>query len=277
MGILEKTTRRRIIKTGLASLVSTAIVPTKTQAALPKDIRPKADGETKVVFLGGDVLHNFSAQEPAIRRMCEQAGWRVQTVQDARFVTPELIHDADLLIIQRWMGSLPGWVQGPIFEEAPPQDGYMSDELADAIVDNVKNRGMGFMSLHCTIWSWRKPKFMELLGVNPIIHGPLQIVCLHNFNQKHPITRGMKNFDIPLDENFGAEIIDEKVTPLYETTGYTDKRHDYGGWCLDQGKGRVVGFLAGHTYFAYQDPNYLPLLWRGAHWAMKRKIPEYKG
>ena len=275
MDIRKKTTRRTVMKTGLVSLLSTTIEPGETHAAMPQEIKPKASGETKVVFLGGDVLHNFSAQEPAIRSICEKAGWRVLSVHDARFVTPELISDADLLIIQRWMGSLPGWVPGPIFEESPPQDGYMSDELADAIIDNVQNRGMGFMSLHCTVWSWRKPKFMKLLGVNPIIHGPLQIVRLHNFNQEHPITRGMKNFDIPLDENFGAEIIDKKVIPLYETTGLTDKRHDYGGWCLEQGKGRVVGFLAGHTYFAYQDPNYLPLLWRGAHWALKRDIPEY--
>ena len=273
MSVNTKTTRRRILKAGLASVASAAAITPGSHAALPKDIKPKAQGETRVIFLGGDVLHNFSAQEPAIRGICEKAGWKVLSVHDARYVTPDLVSTADLLIIQRWMGSLPGWVPGPIYERAPEGDGYMSDELADAIVDNVKNRGMGFMSLHCTIWSFRKPKFMELLGVNPIIHGPLQIVRLHNFNQSHPITRGMKDFDLPLDENFGAELIHENTIPLYETTGIIDKRHDIGGWCLDQGRGRVVGFLAGHTYFAYQDPNYLPLLWRGAHWALKREIP----
>ena len=122
-----------------------------------------------------------------------------------------------------------------------------------------------------------KKKFMNLLGVNAIIHGPLQVVHLHNFNQNHPITRGMKDFDLALDENFGAEIINKNVTPLYETTGHMDKRHDFGGWCLEQGRGRIVGLTAGHTYFAYRDPNYLPLYWRGAHWAMKKEIPPYKG
>ena len=265
-----------MLKAGLVSVASAAATAPESYAALPEEIKPKAPGETRVVFLGGDILHNFMAQEPAIRGISEKAGWKVLSVHDARYVTPELVATADLLVIQRWMGGLPGWVPGPIYETAPGNDGYMSDELADAIADNVRNRGMGFMSLHCTVWSFRKPKFMELLGINPIIHGPLQTVRLHAFNQDHPITRGMKEFDLPIDENFGAEIVRKDVVRLYETTGMIDKRHDIGGWCLEQGKGRIVGFLAGHTYFAYQDPNYLPLLWRGAHWALRREIPPYR-
>ncbi len=265
-----------MLKAGLVSVASAAASAPESYAAFPKDIKPKAPGETRVVFLGGDVLHNFMAQEPAIRGICEKAGWKVFSVHDARYVTPGLVATADLLVIQRWMGGLPGWVPGPIYETAPEDDGYMSDELADAIADNVKKRGMGFMSLHCTVWSYRKPKFMELLGVNPIIHGPLQTVRLHAFNQEHPITMGMKEFDLPIDENFGAEIVRKDVVRLYETTGMIDKRHGIGGWCLEQGKGRVVGFLAGHTCFAYRDPNYLPLLWRGAHWALRREIPQYR-
>ena len=272
----KKSNRRKFLKAGLVTVASATVSTSDSSGALPEDIKPKASGETRIVFLGGDGLHNFSAQEPALRGICERAGWNVLSVHDARYVTPALVETTDLLIIQRWMGSLPGWVPGPIFEKAPEGDGYMSDELADAIIDNVKNRGMGLMSLHCTIWSFRKPKFMALLGVNPIIHGPLQIVKLHNFNQNHPITRGINDFDIPLDENFGAELIHQSAVPLYETTGAIDKRHDIGGWCLKQDRGRVVGLLAGHTYFAYRDPNYLTLLWRGVHWALKREIPPYK-
>ena len=269
----NKTTRRNIIKAGLGSLASAAIITPEGHAALPQDIKPKARGETKVVFLGGDYLHNFSAQERALRRTCEKAGWTFYSAHDARYVTPELISDADLMMIQRWMGGVPGWVPGPVYEEAPENDGYMSEELENAIIDNVKNRGMGFMSLHCTIASWGRDRFIELLGADGIIHGPLQTVHLHNFNQNHPITRGMKDFDLALDENFGAELINKNAIPLYETTGYSDKRHDIAGWCLEQGRGRVVGLTAGHTYFAFQDPNYLKLYWRGAHWALKRDIP----
>ncbi len=269
----KKITRRNVIKAGLATLASAGIITPEGNAALPKDIKPKARGETKVIFLGGDVLHNFMAQEPALRRICERAGWKFYSVHDARYVTPELISDADLMMIERWVGGVPGWIPGPIFESAPENDQYMTDELEDAIVDNVTNRGMAFMSIHCCIWAMAKKKFTNMLGVNAIIHGPLQTVRCHNFNQNHPITKGMKDFDIPIDENFGAEITDPDTIPLYETFGLDDKRQDYGGWCTEKNNGRVCGFLAGHTYFAFQNPNYLELFRRGAYWALKKDIP----
>ncbi|MFC1607218.1 ThuA domain-containing protein [Candidatus Latescibacterota bacterium] len=277
MTVDNKITRRNIIKTGVASLVSAAIITPDGHAAYPDDIKSKKKGETKVVFLGGDYLHNFSAQERGIRSVCEKAGWKCYSLHDARYATPGLIQDADLMMIQRWVGGVPGWVPGPVREESPTNDGYISDELEAAIIDNVSNRGMGFMSLHCTVASWGSESFMDFLGVYGIIHGPLQTVRLHNFNQDHPISSGMTEFIIPIDENFGAELTDPGAIPLYETTGLSDKRHDIAGWCLDRDKGRIVGLTAGHTYFAYQDPKYLKLIWRGAHWALKREIPPYEG
>ena len=272
----RKPSRRTALKAGLATAAAVAVPAPRASAVTPEELLPKAPGETRVVFLGGDNLHNFMAQEPSLRDTCERAGWKFYATHDARFVTPELIGTTDLLIIQRWLGPLPGWIPGPIYEKGAPGDGYMSDALENAIVENVRDRGMGFMSLHCTIWARARKKFTELLGVNPIIHGPIQPLHLHTFNQNHPITKGMTNFDLALDENFGAEIVNRNVVPLYESTGFVDKRHDYGGWCIEQGRGRVVGLLAGHTYFAYRDPNYIPLHWRGAHWAMRKEIPPYK-
>jgi len=149
----------------------------------------------------------------------------------------------------------------------------MSDELENAIVDNVRNRGMGYISLHCALWAIGKDKYLNLLGIKPIIHGPIQIVHYHRFNQNHPITAGMKDFDIPLDENFGVELIDPKAVRLYEITGFSDKRHDIGGWCIEQGKGRVAGFTAGHTYFPYQDKNYLSMVSKAVHWTLRKEIP----
>lgn len=266
-------TRRNAIKAGLATIAASTVIPGESKAAMPNEIPAKKAGETRVIFLGGDVLHNFDAQEPALRSICESAGWTFFALHDARYLTTDFLKTADLLMIQRWGGGVPGWVAGPIQIEKRTNDNFMSDELEAAIIDNVTNRGMGFMSLHCTVANWDRPNFMRFMGVNGIIHGPLQPVHLHNFNKTHPITAGMTDFDLALDENFGVEIADNATIPLYETTGFLDKRHDYGGWCLDRGKGRIVGLLAGHTYFAYRDPNYLPLYRRSAYWALKRDIP----
>jgi type 1 glutamine amidotransferase len=266
-----KTKRRTALKAGLASIAAGIASASRTYAAL----RPKAKGETKVVYLGGDQLHNGLGQSQSLRSIFNRAGWRFFWATDARYVTPEFISDADLLIITRWGGPIQGWCPDPIMETPPPGDGYMSDELENAIINNVVNRGMGFMALHCTIWTPDKPKFMELLGIKPMMHGPVQTVHMHNFNQKHPITEGIEDFDLPLDENFGVELMNGKAVKLYESTGFQDKRHDIAGWCLEQGNGRIVGLAAGHTYTSWRHPTYQKLYWRGAHWAMKRDIPPF--
>ncbi len=265
--------RRAMLKARLITAAAAAVPTRKARAVTPEELIPKAPGETRVVFLGGDVLHNFIAQESSLRSTIEGAGWKFYATHDARFVTPALLETTDLLIIQRWFGQLPGWIPGPMYEKAAPLDGFMSDELENAIVENVRDRGMGYMSLHCAIWAHGRRKYLDLIGVNPIIHGPIQPLHIHNLNQNHPITRGMKPFDLALDENFGAELANKNTVPLYESTGWVDKRHDYGGWCIEQGKGRVVGLLGGHTYFAYQDPCYIPLHRRGAYWALKKDVP----
>lgn len=271
MSFHKKTSRRNIIKAGLASIASTAAA-THAHAA----VRPKAPGETKVVYLGGDQLHNGMGQVQSLRGVFKPAGWRFMWTHDARYLTPEFISDADLLIITRWGGGIEGWSPEPIKEEPAPSDGYMSDELENAIVYNVENRGMGFMSLHCTIWTPDKPKFLEMMGIKPIMHGPVQTVFMHNFNQYHPISKGIEDFALPLDENFGVELINKNAVPLYESTGADDKRHDIAGWCIEQGRGRVVGLAAGHTYTAWRNKTYQQLYWRGAHWAMKRDIPPFE-
>ena len=276
MSIGNKPSRRTAIKAGLASLASAAIITPEGYAAMPEDIEPKAAGETKAVFLGGDVLHNFMAQEPVLRRMCGKMGMKFYAIHDSRYLTPEFISDADVLMIERWDGSQPGWVPGPVYTEAPSGDDFLTEELADAIIDNVKNRGMGFLSIHCMIsTAFERKKLQDFLGVNGIIHGPVQPVLVHNFNQSHPISMGIEPFTLGLDENFGAEIVRQDVTPLFETTGSWDKRTDYGGWCLTQGRGRVAGLTAGHTYFAYRDRNYLKLFWRSIQWVSKKKVTPY--
>lgn len=265
----KKTSRRKILKAGLASVASAAVIIPHSQAA----VKPKAKGETKVVYLGGDQLHNAMGQHQEIRGVLSKAGWRLLFTSDARFVTPEFISDADLLIITRWGGPIEGWCPDPIKEGTMPSDGYMSDELEDAIVDNVINRGMGFMALHCTCWTPERQKFNDMMGIKGIMHGPVQTVHMHDFNQNHPITKGIGDFDLSLDENFGVELTNPNAIKLYETTGTQDERHDIAGWCLENGKGRVVGLVAGHTYTAWRNGTYRKLYWRGAHWAMRREIP----
>lgn len=117
--------RRGVLTTGLASAAAAAFGLPSAEAA----IRPKAPGETKVVYLGGDQLHNGLGQRQSLRGVFSRAKWRFLATEDARYVTPEFIADADLLIITRWGGPIEGWSPEPIIEGAVSGDGYMSDEL----------------------------------------------------------------------------------------------------------------------------------------------------
>ena len=271
MNSTASTNRRTVLKAGLAGMTGIIIPSAEVYAG----VKPKKEGEIKVVYLGGDQLHNGLGQRQSIRQVLSPAGWRLMFTMDARRVTPEFLRDADLLIVTRWDGPIEGWSPEPIVEGDQEGDGYMSAELEDAIIHNVRDRGMGYIALHCTIWTPEKPKFLELMGIKPMMHGPVQTVRMHNFNQNHPISVGIEDFDLPLDENFGVELTNPRAIPLYESTGFDDKRHDIAGWCVEAGKGRVVGLAAGHTYTAWRDPRYQALYWRAAHWAMHKEIPPF--
>lgn len=239
-------------------------------------IPAKEKGETRVVYLGGDQLHNYMCQRQSLQSVFGTTGWRLLFTQDARYVTPDVVADADLLIITRWGGGIEGWCPDPFQEGAMENDGYMSQELEEAIVDNVVDRGMGFMALHCTCWSPELIKFNEMMGIEGIMHGPVQDVSMYNFNPDHPISADVADFVMPLDENFGVVLKHPDAVPLYETLGAQDKRHDIAGWALENGNGRVVGLVAGHSHTAWRNKTYQTLHWRGAHWALKRDIPEFE-
>ena len=269
MALFKKHGRRSFFKAGIASLtVATTGMP-EVEAA----VMPKKPGETKIVAIMGDYWHNGVMQEYHIREVfSHKKDYRIIFARGAQYFTPELISDADLLITARYLGndnmgqSEKGLVDK--MEEGVP---VWTDENVEAIIDNVRNRGMGFMPLHCTIWCGNK-KITDLMGVEPILHKEIQPIWVYDLNQDHPITKGIGKFFINLDEQFAAVIKSQYTTSLFQTQAMHDKSTAVGGWCREDGKGRVVALLPGHTVWPYQTPEYMDILWRSAHWAMKREV-----
>jgi len=89
------TTRRTALKAGLTAIAATTVEIPESHA----DIRPKAPGETMVLFLGGDMWHNPVVQEWQTRKILGKTGWRLVFSRQDRFVTPEVMKNADLMII----------------------------------------------------------------------------------------------------------------------------------------------------------------------------------
>ena len=132
---------------------------------------------------------------------------------------------------------------------------------------------MGLLAIHCTIWNPNSKKFLRLLGAEKsIMHTKIQPAHIHNLNQNHPITKGIKPFDTGDDEIFNAELIPGQYELLFNTSGEEEKIDAYGGWCREEGKGRVVALLPGHTTGPWGRKSFKEIMWRSAHWALKKDI-----
>jgi type 1 glutamine amidotransferase len=265
---MSPTTRRTALKSGLAAAAASVM-------AVPEAFTmPKEPGEVRALFLVGDYWHNGVAQESHWRNVLADSGFRLLFAQSSQFVTPEALALADLFVVARYAGadSL-GWTPKGVIEDRDPSAPFMTDAQQEAIVANVR-RGMGLLSMHCSTWNPDRKDYMSLLGIiEPKMHGPVQRVNIHDINQDHPITRGLADFEISLDENFGADLDMDRVTLLYKSTGQQDNRTDNAGWCRDEGSGRAVALLFGHVPQPFHVPEVKELMWRSAHWAMHKDIP----
>ncbi len=277
----DNISRRNILLSGAAAVTSSSIV-SPAIAASSKWAKQSAD-ETKVVYLGGDQLHNALMQEVSIRSTFEKtAGWRVISTTDATLVTPELLSDTDLFVMTRFANPIFNWHMGPLVDKRlwteDGKDGHLSKTLQNAVIDNVQNRGMGFLALHCSLWYKDYPEFSAMMGIMATTHtGPNKSVRCYDFNQDHPITKGFSEFSLKTEETFSFDPTAPETIVLYKQMGTMRGEVDNAGWAYESGKGRVVGLVAGHSHTAWRSNKYRELHWRGAHWAMKRDIPPFNG
>lgn len=264
-----------ILSASLSFLAFAAAVAPEVDAA----IKPKADGETKVVaIMGTTEWNNGISHEICIRKIFESKNnWRIIFVRTTKFFSPELIKDADLLITYR------AGIADPIdlfSEDSGVSDklikgsDFWNDKNVNAIIDNVRGRGMGLLALHNSIAA-NNSKFVDFLDVAPIPQHEFEPLWVTRINKKHPITRDSGKFLIGQDEQYLVIIKSPSTSTLFETTAVHEKRQGVSGWALESGNGRVVGLLPGSIIHAYQAPEYRNIVWRAAHWAMKRDIPPY--
>ncbi len=264
--------RRNAFKAGITALTAGSALSYETFAA------PKAPGETRVLYFGGDYVHNGVMQERYIRETFSATDWTFLFAQASHFITPDVIASADLFMLTR-VGDYDaqGFSPDGLVADRPEPDDFLNPEMERAIIDNVEKRGMGFMPLHCTMGNLDNVDLMRLIGIKPEKSGaPTQRVRMYNFNQDHPITAGFDEFIIENDENLVKEIVDDTVVRLFRCEGLEDNSFADGGWCVERGNGRIVALMGGHLNATWHDYRYRQLHWRAAHWAMKREIPEFR-
>ena len=288
MSLIKNFSRRKILKTGLAALAASAAPAYSLFAA------PRKPGEVRVLFLAGDYWHNSMMYERHWRRILSVTGWRLMFAQSSQFITPEVLNETDLFVFSRYGGGNPGWSPEGIIEERPGSAPWMTDEQEEAIIENVVKRGMGIIPFHCSIANTNNKKVLGLMGVEEMImHGPMVMTSFYDMNQDHPITSGVESFE-EVDEIFGAKMLDVDYTPLFRARqdydlirkasgekheGFYGEKPDFpldrlAGWVREVGNGRVVflNCMSYHTVFWKKSMK--EIMWRSAHWAMKKDIPE---
>jgi len=273
MSDARKITRRSVLKSGIVSLGTAAVLP-KAHAV------QKKPGEVRVLFLMGDIWHNSVRMESHWRKVLGVTGWRLMFAQSSRFVTPEVLADTDLFVFARYAGgdSL-GWSPDGIVEERQEGYNFISEEQEKAIWDNVVNRGMGIIPFHCSIWQTDSKKYERLIALKePLMHGPLMETTFYNLNQEHPITKGVEMY-VTIDEIFGAVMMDDVAyTPLMRAV-QIHTQPDYlkfdhlAAWAREEGKGRIVMLNCGASHECWWEKSFKEIMWRSAHWAMKKDIP----
>ena len=273
MNIFHNFSRRTILKSGMATLACTAASADNVLASW------KAPGETRVIIHGGDFYHNGVMQEQSWRRVLGPTNWRLLFAQDSDFITPEVLEKADLFILCRYATDTQetnfslGFSPDSFVEDRPIPSVFMTDEQENTIVENVR-RGMGLLAIHCSIWNPDSKKFLSLLGAEKsIMHTKVQPAYINNLNRNHPITKGIEPFNIGDDEIFNAEMKPGQYELLFNTRGEEQPINAFGGWCREESNGRVVALLPGHLPGPYMQKPYRVIMWRSAHWALKKDIP----
>jgi uncharacterized protein len=149
-----------------------------------------------------------------------------------------------------------------------PPDGPMKSCL-----ERLENTGQGLLALHHSILAFPQwGSWSELVGIPTRTFGFYagQTLQVQIANPSHPITRGLKPWDMTdetytmTDASAGSEILLTVDHPKSMKTL---------GWVRAFGKSRVFCFQSGHDNITWANPGFREVLRRGISWCGKQTAP----
>ena len=154
----------------------------------------------------------------------------------------------------------------------------ITPEQEKVFADCIKE-GKPVVVLHhsiCAFDEW--PEYWKIIG-GKYFHKPTTVdgkeyaACsyIHDLHfkvvvdkKKHPVTKGVKDFDI-FDETYKGYYIAPNVVTLLTTT--EPSSNQVIGWTSQYGKARIVTLQSGHATPTYQNENFRKLLKQSIEWA----------
>jgi type 1 glutamine amidotransferase len=140
----------------------------------------------------------------------------------------------------------------------------------------------GLVALHHAIGSYQKwPEYSKIIGARyylqkTVVDGVEKArsiyqhdldFTVHVVDPSHPVTRGVKDFEIH-DETYNLFDVANDVHPLLTTSDPHSNKVI--GWAKNYGAARVVYLQSGHDHFAYENPNYQKIVRQAIRWTAHR-------
>lgn len=224
--------------------------------------QPAAKGKIRVLVTTGG--HGFE-KEPfyaMFDHMPKVAYTKAELPKAAHLLKPGLEKHYDVVVMYDMVRGIP-----------PKQQ--------KAFVELLK-RGIGLVSLHHNMGAHRDwDEFRRIIG-GKFVFGPCAIdgkkypksgwehgqdIQVTVADRKHPITRGLEDFQIH-DETYNHYYTAPDVRVLLTTDH--PKNDPELAWVKRYGKSQVFYLMLGHDHHAYGNPNYRQIVARGIRWAAGR-------
>lgn len=238
-----------------------ALLATLT-TAMSMGFAAEPGGKIRVLLTVGG--HDYE-QEPfyAVFKAMPDVTFKIARMpQDADMLKPGLEKEFDVLVMY---DMCPG----------------ISPDQQKAFVD-LLNRGIGVVALHHNMGAHRTwPEYRKVIGGKFFTeeaqfegkkHGLSgwehdQDMAIAVADSDHPITRGLKDFQIH-DETYNNYWVDPAAKVLLTTNHPKNDRSI--AWVTHYGKSPVFYLMLGHDGNAYANPSYRELVHRGIRWAAAR-------
>ncbi len=210
----------------------------------------------KAIILLGDYWHPRNSIEPMIDLLFPKDKWDITITE-----SPEIIKSnevPDLLVS----------FKDVIENDQIPTPLWCDDEWTAILDDCIKNKGMGFMAVHCGIADIPEDHFIttNILKAYFIAHPPQ---CEISFEpvSGFDITEKATPFTFStFDEHYQIKIIGNT-----DILGYTVSQHGKQPalWRHKYEKGKVLGITPGHSYENLSQNEYLKLLKNCTEWCAR--------
>jgi type 1 glutamine amidotransferase len=266
---------------GLTAAVPAADDPFD-QSGVPLEVQPPDPALNKIVLVAGKRSHG-----PGEHEFFAGCAVLMKLLRQTPGVFPVMARD--------------GWPKDPkTFEGAKSVVFYMDGGGGHPIlqqdhrdvVQGLIDKGVGFVNLHYAVeypksqsehvLQWLGGYYETNFSTNP--HWKANFASL----PEHPITRGVKPFDIQDEWYFNIRFAPESknVTPILKATPPDNKRgteeakkfpgrEEVVAWALERDKGgRSFGFTGGHFHKNWGDENFRRLVVNATLWTAQLDVPK---